>query len=57
MGFGVPMATPLIEKNGLTVANPFGRATMKQAAASRVEVKKGETFRMKFTVIFHQARE
>jgi len=113
MGFGVRMATPLIEKNsgvitssaglktakntwgqpaewcdnsgtvngirvgakiipdpanfrpswwhnrdyGLIVANPFGRAAMKQGAASRVEVKKGETFRMKFTVIFHQARE
>jgi hypothetical protein len=113
MGFGVRMATPLIEKNsgvitssaglktakntwgqpaewcdfsgtidgirvgakiipdpanfrpcwwhnrdyGLIVANPFGRAAMKQGAASRVEVKKGETHKMKFTVIFHQARE
>lgn len=107
MGFGVRMATPLIEKNGglitsstsqttakatwgqpagwceyagtsygirigakiipdpanfrpswwhnrdygVFVANPFGRAAMKQGAESRIDVKKGEMFNLKFTVI------
>ena len=36
---------------GLFVANPFGRAAMKQGKESRIEVKKGETFRLKFTLI------
>lgn len=109
MGFGVRMATPLIEKNGglitssaglktakntwgqpaewcdysgttngirvgakiipdpanfrpswwhnrdygVFVANPFGRQAMKQGETSRVEVKRGETHRIKFTVILH----
>jgi hypothetical protein len=42
---------------GVFVANPFGRAAMKQGAECRVEVKKGETFRMRFSVVFHQAKE
>jgi putative membrane-bound dehydrogenase-like protein len=113
MGFGVRMATPLIEKNGglitsstgkttakatwgqpaewcdysgtlnglgvgikvlpapanfrpswwhnrdygVFVANPFGRQAMKQGETSRVEVKKGETHRMQFNVIFHTAKK
>ncbi len=40
---------------GVFVANPFGRAAMKQGAPGRVEVKQGETHRMKFTVILHSA--
>ncbi|RYD17129.1 MAG: hypothetical protein EOP88_28205, partial [Verrucomicrobiaceae bacterium] len=112
MGFGVRMATPLIEKNGglitsstgrttaqatwgqpagwcnysgtidsirvgakiipdpanfrpswwhnrdygLFVANPFGRAAMKQGAESRIEVRKGESFRLRFAVILHTGK-
>jgi len=41
---------------GVFVANPFGRAAMKQGEPSRVEVKRGETHRMKFTVILHTAK-
>jgi putative membrane-bound dehydrogenase-like protein len=111
MGFGVRMATPLIEKNsglvtsstgattakatwgqpaewcdysgtingsragikvipdpanfrpswwhnrdyGLFVANPFGRAAMMQGEPSRVEVKKGGTHRLGFTVVLYVA--
>ena len=38
---------------GVFVANPFGRQAMKQGETSRVEVKKGETHRMQFSIIFH----
>jgi putative membrane-bound dehydrogenase-like protein len=38
---------------GVFVANPFGRAAMKQGEPSRVEVKKGATHRLKFTVVLH----
>jgi len=38
---------------GLIVANPFGRAAMKQGQESRIEVKKGETMRLKFAVIMY----
>jgi hypothetical protein len=38
---------------GVFVANPFGRQAMKQGETSRVEVKRGETHRIKFTVILH----
>lgn len=38
---------------GVLVANPFGRAAMKQGAASRVDVRKGETFRLRFGVLLH----
>jgi len=40
---------------GLLVANPYGRAALKQGAASRIEVKKGETHRVQFTVALHAA--
>lgn len=109
MGFGVRLATPLIEKNGgtitnstglvtaartwgqaaewcdysgaienrrvgitvvagpnnfreswwhnrdygLMVANPFGRAAMKQGPASTVTVKPGESLRLRFVAIVH----
>ena len=39
---------------GLMVANPFGRAAMKQGAKSRVTVKRGETFRLCFGAAIHQ---
>lgn len=38
---------------GVFVANPYGRAAMKQGGPSRVEVKKGNTHRMKFTIVLH----
>ena len=113
MGFGVRMATPLIEKNGglvtsstgattaretwgqaaewcdysrtadgirvgarvipgpanfrpswwhnrdygLFVANPFGRQAMKQGEESRVEVKKGDTHRLRFTLVLYVAEK
>jgi len=37
------------------VASPFGRKAMKQGGASRVVVKKGETSRLRFGVLFHAA--
>ena len=40
---------------GVFVANPFGRQAMKQGETSRVEVKRGDTHRLKFSVIFHTA--
>jgi hypothetical protein len=40
---------------GLSVANPFGRKAMKQGETSRVEVKKGESFRLSFGVWIHSA--
>ncbi|MBM3831461.1 MAG: c-type cytochrome [Verrucomicrobia bacterium] len=41
---------------GVFVANPFGRAAMKQGEPSRVEVKRGETHRLKFTVVFYSTK-
>ena len=41
---------------GVFVANPFGRGAMKQGKPDRTEVKKGETFRMKFTIILHAGK-
>ena len=38
---------------GLMVANPFGRNAMTQGAPSRVEVKRGESFRLRFGVLIH----
>jgi hypothetical protein len=38
---------------GLMVANPFGRAAMKQGANSAVTVKRGETFRLRFGAVVH----
>jgi hypothetical protein len=40
---------------GVFVANPFGRAAMKQGERSAVTVKRGETFRLKFAAIMHDA--
>ncbi|MBX3450223.1 MAG: PmoA family protein [Planctomycetaceae bacterium] len=113
MGFGVRLATPLIEKNGgaitnstglvtaartwgqvaewcdysgtsedrpvgitvvagpdnfreswwhnrdygLMVANPFGRAAMKQGLASTVTVKPGESLRLRFVAIVHDGSD
>lgn len=42
---------------GVFVANPFGRHAMKQGEKSRVEVKKGETHRLRFTVVLHVAKQ
>lgn len=39
---------------GLLVANPFGRAAMKQGAKSEVTVEAGEEFKIAFAVIVHQ---
>jgi putative membrane-bound dehydrogenase-like protein len=38
---------------GLFVANAFGRKAMKQGGADRVEVKRGETYRLRHTAILH----
>ncbi|MFN0126609.1 MAG: PVC-type heme-binding CxxCH protein [Verrucomicrobiales bacterium] len=38
---------------GVLVANPFGRAAMKQGDESRIEVKKGESLSLMFTVVFY----
>ncbi|QDV40824.1 hypothetical protein Enr13x_06600 [Stieleria neptunia] len=42
---------------GLITANPFGRAAMKQGAASRIVVQPGETFRLRFAVYVHSGAE
>jgi hypothetical protein len=39
---------------GLMVANPFGREAMKQGAKSRVTVKRGESFRLRYGAAIHQ---
>lgn len=41
---------------GVFVANPFGRAAMQQGAPSRVEVRRGDTHRLKFTIVLHAGR-
>ena len=41
---------------GVFVANPYGRAAMKQGQPSRVEVRKEDTHRLKFTVVLHAGR-
>jgi putative membrane-bound dehydrogenase-like protein len=38
---------------GVFVANPFGRAAMKQGQASVVTVRRGEDFRLRFTAVIH----
>ncbi len=38
---------------GVLVANPFGRRAFTKGEASRVEVKAGETFRLRFAVLVH----
>ena len=38
---------------GLLVANPFGRKAFTKGDASRVEVKPGETFRLRYAALLH----
>jgi hypothetical protein len=38
---------------GVFVANPFGRKAMKQGAASRIDVKRGDMFRLRFAAFLH----
>ena len=38
---------------GVFVANPFGRAAMKQGETSAVTVKRGENFRLRFGAVIH----
>ena len=40
---------------GLMVANPFGRKSMNQGDASRVEVKRGGKLRLRFGLLLHSA--
>ena len=42
---------------GLVVANPFGRAAMKQGERSQVTVKQGESLKLTFGAVFHQGAE
>lgn len=39
---------------GVFVANPFGRAALKQGAPSLVTVQRGETFRLRFGAVIHR---
>lgn len=38
---------------GVFVSNPFGRKAMKQGEPSRIDVKRGETYRLRHTIIIH----
>ena len=42
---------------GLMVANPFGRAAMKQGERSTVTVKPGESLKLVFAAVFHEGAE
>ncbi|MDA0658378.1 MAG: PmoA family protein [Planctomycetota bacterium] len=42
---------------GFSVANLFGREAMKQGAASRIVVKKGESFRLGYGILLRSASE
>ncbi|MFO0915648.1 MAG: DUF6807 family protein [Pirellulales bacterium] len=42
---------------GVFVANPFGRAAMKQGEVSEMVVPRGEPFRIKFSVVVHEGTE
>ncbi|MFP6692918.1 MAG: DUF6807 family protein, partial [Pirellulales bacterium] len=42
---------------GVFVANPFGRAAMKQGAKSQVLVKQGQSLRLVFAALLHDAAE
>lgn len=42
---------------GVFVANPFGRAAMKQGERSEVRVPRGEVFRLEFAAVLHDAAE
>jgi hypothetical protein len=41
---------------GVLVANPFGRAAFTKGEKSKVVVKKGETFRLRFGVLVHSGK-
>lgn len=42
---------------GLLVANPFGRRAFRKGAPSKVVVKPGETFRLRYGVLLHASRQ
>jgi hypothetical protein len=42
---------------GVFVANPFGRAALKQGERSTVTVKRGEEFRLVFGAVFHEGEK
>jgi len=42
---------------GVFVANPFGRAAMKQGDKSAVTVKRGEDFRVRFGAVIHHGQD
>lgn len=42
---------------GVFIANPFGRLAMKQGEKSMITVKQGETFRLKFAAVLHDATD
>jgi hypothetical protein len=42
---------------GVFVANPFGRAAMKQGAPSTVTVKKGESLRLMYGAMLHDGAD
>ncbi len=41
---------------GVFVANPFGRAAMKQGDKSTVTIPRGQPFRIRFTAVIHKGR-
>lgn len=41
---------------GVFVANPFGRAAMKQGAKSSISVERGQPFRIRFTAMIHEGQ-
>lgn len=42
---------------GVFVANPFGRAAMRQGAASRIVVPRGESFQVTFAAVAHDSED
>ena len=40
---------------GVFVSNPFGRKAMKQGKKSRIEVKRGEIYRLRHTIVLHSS--
>jgi hypothetical protein len=42
---------------GLMVANPFGRAALEQGSKSAVKVKPGESLRLRFAAVLHDAAD
>lgn len=42
---------------GVFVSNPFGRKAMKQGEPSRIDVKRGETYRLRHTIIIHASTD